>query len=291
MHNEGELLEKYGIQVRPITLQDLKDEIDRVRKSKHDAVKAEVNSIKRRVITDDVSDEMLGRMAYLKLALMDLCDRFDCNSAAIQCWGPFQKAIGVGACTVNSLLAEECLPVACETDIHGAISSVILQAAGLNEHPVFFADLTIRHPNDDNAELLWHCGNFPPSLSRNPGSCVIKCIQTDFGQAIPAQNHMELKHGAITICRFDGDHGEYELFAGEGHAVEGPQTPGSYVWMRVNDWPMWEEKLVTGPYVHHCAGIHARVTPILYEACKYLGIKADLADPTEGEVKAFWRGR
>ena len=52
---------------------------------------------------------------------------------------------------------------------------------------------------------------------------------------------------------------------------------------------MWEEKLVTGPYIHHCSGVHARVAHILYEACKYLGIRPDPADPCEEGLRARWR--
>ena len=51
-----------------------------------------------------------------------------------------------------------------------------------------------------------------------------------------------------------------------------------------------EAKLVEGPYIHHCVGIHQDVVPVLYEACKYMGITPDLYDDKEEEVKAFLRG-
>ena len=51
-----------------------------------------------------------------------------------------------------------------------------------------------------------------------------------------------------------------------------------------------EAKIVEGPYIHHCVGIHANVVPVLYEACKYMGIKPDLYDPIEEDVKAYLRG-
>ena len=51
-----------------------------------------------------------------------------------------------------------------------------------------------------------------------------------------------------------------------------------------------EAKIVEGPYIHHCVGIHKDVVPVLYEACKYIGIKPDLYDPIEEEVKAYLRG-
>lgn len=40
-----------------------------------------------------------------------------------------------------------------------------------------------------------------------------------------------------------------------------------------------------------CARLAKRLgVPVLYEACKYIGIKPDLYDPIEEEVKAYLRG-
>lgn len=44
------------------------------------------------------------------------------------------------------------------------------------------------------------------------------------------------------------------------------------------------------PDIHHCVGIHADVVPVLYEACKYIGVRPDLYDPIEEQVKACIRG-
>ena len=51
-----------------------------------------------------------------------------------------------------------------------------------------------------------------------------------------------------------------------------------------------EAKIVEGPYIHHCVGIHEDVVPVLYEACKYIGVKPDLYDDNEEAVKAYLRG-
>ena len=74
----------------------------------------------------------------------------------------------------------------------------------------------------------------------------------------------------MTLIRFDGDHGEYSLFMGNAKGTEGKFTRGTYAWIEVKDWPLWEEKLVTGPYIHHCSGVHENIVPVLYEACKYI---------------------
>ena len=50
---------------------------------------------------------------------------------------------------------------------------------------------------------------------------------------------------------FDDMDGKYYLFGGEGKGVDGPETNGTYVWFETNNWKMWEEKLMFGPYIHH----------------------------------------
>jgi hypothetical protein len=92
------------------------------------------------------------------------------------------------------------------------------------------------------------------------------------------------------VIRFDGSNGKYSLFCGQGKAVEGPYTLGTYVYLEVNDWPMWEEKIIYGPYIHHTSCIYGKYAPVLYEATRYLdGITFDPAEPTMGEIKTYLR--
>ena len=51
-------------------------------------------------------------------------------------------------------------------------------------------------------------------------------------------------------------------------------------------------KIVKGPYVHRCLGIHLDVVPALYEACNYIpNLKPDPVDPTESQIAAWLRGK
>ena len=49
-------------------------------------------------------------------------------------------------------------------------------------------------------------------------------------------------------------------------------------------------KMVEGSYIHHVAAIHGDVVPVIYEACKYIGVKPDLYDPIEDKVQAYLHG-
>jgi len=285
--NEGELLERFGIQVMPLTLEDLKTRIELLEKNKSEEVEVALRDFKARLNCGCANDTQLRTMARLRVALKQLCIELECNSIALFCWDALHKATGSATCTVNGILTEEGIPVSCETDILGAISSIMIQAAVMRTKSTFFADLTIRHPTNPNAEMLWHCGNYPPSLAIDPNTCNLTMINPD-SNPIPAQSNWEIKHGDITVCRFDGDHGDYRLFIGEGKGVDGPETSGTYVWFEVDDWLKWEKHLVEGPYVHHCSGVHAKVAHILAESCKYLGIIPDAISPNSQDIEERW---
>lgn len=289
MCNEGELLERFGIELYPITLIDITRAAKQQEKKNSPELQETIAYIREKLDTSEITEEAIIRVAALKVAMKKYAVDSGSTAIAIQCWSALQESIGIMPCLANAILTDEQIPVTCETDIHGAITSIMVQAAAMNLAPTFFADLTIRHPANDNAELLFHCGNFPVSLSIEDKPKMRRHFL--FDDHAPGTHEGEIRGGEMTLARFDGDHGEYSLFLGKAKGVEGPFTRGSYVWVEVNDWPLWEEKLVKGPYVHHSVGIHANVIPVLYEACNYIpGLSPDPVDPTEEEIRAWLRG-
>ncbi|QOV20264.1 L-fucose/L-arabinose isomerase family protein [Blautia liquoris] len=284
MCNEGELLEKFNIQLSPIPMPELTAQMKEVKDKEPDEIK-QVLDYCRSHYCIKVRPKELEQVAILKIAMRKLADKYGCNAAAIQCWNALQDEIGIMPCAANSLLDEEGLPVVCETDIHGAITQLIVEAASMNEKRGFFADWTVRHPDNDNGELLQHCGLWPISVAQEKPTIGYP-LAFDHPGAVEAK----AKLGDMTIARFDGDNGEYSLLLGNAKGIEGPYTKGTYVWIEVENLKRLEAKLVEGPYIHHCVGIHKDVVPVLYESCKYLGVTPDFYDPIEENVKAYLRG-
>ena len=283
MCNEGELLEKFNIQLSPIPMPEL---TLAVKKALDEGTEvAEVVAFCKDKFNIKVKEEELKKIAALKVAMKKLATRYGCNAIAIQCWNALQGELGIMPCAANSLLNEEGIPVVCETDIHGAITSILVEAAGMDETRSFFADWTVRHPDNENGELLQHCGPWPISVASEKPTIGYP-LAFDHPGAVEAL----AKSGKMTLCRFDGDNGEYSLLLGNAKGVDGPYTKGTYVWVEVENLKRLEAKIVEGPYIHHCVGIHRDIVPVLYEACKYLGIQPDLYDPIEEKVKAYIRG-
>lgn len=283
MCNEGELLEKFNIQLAPIPMGEL---VDEVRKNLGNVAETqEVMTYCRANMNIAIKDDELEKVAAMKVAMKHLAEKYGCNAIAIQCWNQLQTELGIMPCAANALLNEEGIPTVCETDIHGAITALLVEAAGMGQVRSFFADWTIRHPDCPNGELLQHCGPWPISVAGEKPTITYP-LAFDYPGSITA----EAKHGDVSLVRFDGDLGQYSLLLGHAKGIDGPKGMGTYLWVEVDNIKRLEAKLVEGPYIHHCVGIHKDVVPVLYEACKYIGVKPDLYDPIEEEVKAYLRG-
>ena len=283
MCNEGELLEKFNVQLAPIPMPELTAEMKKVKTQGVEVPKT--ISYCRSCMNIEIKDDELENVAALTVAMKNLAAKYGCNAIAIQCWNELQHEIGIMPCAANSMLNEEGIPTVCETDIHGAITALMVEAASLDDKRSFFADWTVRHPDNENGELLQHCGPWPISVAREKPSITYP-LAFDYPGAVAA----EAKHGQVTLARFDGDNGEYSLLLGNAKGIDGPYTKGTYLWVEVENLKRLEAKIVEGPYIHHCVGIHEDVVPVLYEACKYIGVKPDLYDNNEEKVKAYLRG-
>lgn len=291
MYNEGELLERFGIKINPISLVDLELRFNEILRGNSDALKATADDIKSKVDCSKSSEDDILRIASLKITLKQCATETKSSAIAIQCWHSLQKSLKIMPCLVNSLLTDEMIPVTCETDIHGAITAIMAQEAAFETTPIFFADLTVRHTQNDNGELLFHCGNFPVSLAAEGEKPELRNHFLFDSKCVGTVEH-KIKGGDMTILRFDGDNGQYQLLMGKAKGIEGSYTRGTYVWIEVDNWIKWERKLVEGPYVHHAVGIHADVIPVLYEAVKYIpGLKLDLMDMTEEDILDYLDAR
>jgi L-fucose isomerase-like protein len=269
MYNESELMEKFGIEVVPINIATVKEKMDDILLNGQSKINEIVADIKSRIDSANVDEEWFTRTAALKITLRELAKLNNCSGLAVECWTITLQILKVLPCFVIGELTNEGLPVSCETDINGAITSVLLSAAARGKTPSFFGEYTMRHPEDENSELIWHCGPFPYSLKKESSKAEI----------IDGRPSWEIKGGDITVARFDGDRGNYKMFAGHACGTDGPWTTGTFIWAKVDNWAKWENKFINGPYIHHVSCIHGHYGNIIKEACKYIpGLDYDCPD-------------
>jgi len=285
--NEGELLERFGIDLVPLTLADLKRRFDHTAKSKAEDIEHYAAGLKAKMSSIDFKEDILNRVATLVETIKDWYDEEGLAAGASVCWGPMVETVGIVPCFALSELSSMLTPTICEADVHGAISSVMAQSAMMGTTPTFLADVTARHPTNENAELFWHCGVFPKEIAKDNQSL---SLGLHYNRKAPCVGTWEMKEGDISIVRFDGVNGNYSLLMGHGKRVEGPKTHGTYVWIEFNDWNKWEHRFIYGPYIHHCVGIYGKIAPALFESCRYIpGLIPDPVEPTKSEIEAILR--
>ena len=285
--NEGELLEQFGIEIVPQTLKDFEGRFQQALKDK-DNISREVDELRAFFKIIHIPPESLERVAALELCILRWAEEAQLDAAATTCWAPMYQVTGLAPCLAFSQLSERRFPTICECDLHGAVSSLLAMGAAMGDSSTFLADITIRHPDIPNRELLWHCGVFPKSMC---GDAIEPTLEEHYNRKAPAVSHFALKPGDITLARSDGVKGRYSLLMGEGRVATGPENLGTYGWIDFGDWPKWEHKLIYGPYIHHCAGVYGRFAPALYEACRFIpALESDPVEPSADEIQAFLRG-
>ena len=269
--NEGELATRYGIVCVPISHVAISAETDKIIAENSPELQEYLADMTSRMSFGDMEDEYILRHAAVTLAIESLMKQNGCTVGAMECWVT-GNTLGLGQsriCMNLGELADRGYPISCETDINGAVSLAMLRAVGLGRESEFFADLTIRDTQNQNSELLWHCGPFPYSLKDPDSPASVERGREQF----------KLKTGDITVCRFDELDGKHYLFCGEGKGIDGPFTTGTYIYFQVSNWKRWEEKLMFGPYIHHVGGVYGNYKAAMREAARYLGLIFD--DPEE----------
>lgn len=267
--NESELLEKFGIEILPIDIIEFIEKVKNNTKRNKKKYMEELEEVKQEIkFSGFKSSKVILNLFSMRDIMLEIAEEEKISAFAVQSFMSICKELGCMVEFATAMISDKGIPVACETDIHGAISSVLLQSASLNKEMVFLADLTIRHPENDNGILLWHCSS-PLSMADKKTKKEVSThwILPD----IPSGScHWKLKDGNLTVLRFDGDGGKYRIIAGEGKTIKGPYTKNVYVWMEVKNWKEWERRFIEGPYIHHVAVNYGKYQSIIEESIKYL---------------------
>jgi L-fucose isomerase-like protein len=266
--NESELLERFKVEVLPIDMVEfVRRTKDRARKHRP-AYQAELNALKQSAEIAGFNDDgpMINVLAT-RDEMLELGDKHSLEGFAVQDFNSLIDEMDAYCFYADSAVAD-CYALGYESDIHGALTGVLLRRAAFNAAPTYLVDLTVRHPTDDNGILLWHAG--APLSMRAPDDKLKIGHHWILPSPLSGMTHFRLQDGPITVARFDGDHGEYQLAIGQGKSIDGPYTQNNYVWMEVDNWPHWERTIMQGPFIHHTGMIYGHHGDALVEACKYV---------------------
>lgn len=265
--NESELLQRFNIEVRPFDMAEfIKAAQDRAQRNRGN-YEREVKELRRRFEVVGLDDAPFINVLAVRDQMLALTHDFGLDGIAFQTFMSVIDAMGAYCIFAEGEAAEQ-VAFALESDIHGAVSSLLLRRANFEAEPVYLAEFTTRHPEDDNGVLIWHAAA-PVSLA-HPEETVKIGQHWILPSPLSGMTHFRLKDGPITLTRFDGDFGRYKLAVGQGVTMDGPKTLNNYVWLKVDNWPYWERTLMTGPFIHHCALAYGHYGDVLVEACTFI---------------------
>ncbi len=144
---------------------------------------------------DAVDQGQLEKSFRVYCALDDLRRESGASGLAVRCWPEMFTEYGCAACGPMAMMNEQRVPAACEADVQGALSQLLMQE--LAGEPAWMADLVDIDSEDDTA-VLWHCGLAPLSM-RDPQAEATATIHTN--RKMPLLHQFPLKPGRITLAR------------------------------------------------------------------------------------------
>ncbi|MBP5348962.1 MAG: hypothetical protein J6Z13_01215 [Clostridia bacterium] len=261
--NEGELMEKFGLKIIPINFALIEQRMKATLNERPAEMKEIADGIRKNYRMDDLTPKYVDTMAAYAVTLKRLYTEFDLDAISAECWTATPVMFdGFAPCTVYSILNDMGYLVSCESDMHCLLTMILLKSATLGEGKPLFGEFTVRHPEDRNAELLWHCGPFPLSQKAESGV-------GSTARLVNQRSWFRAKDGVYTVARLDQESGRYVILPLVGKTTEGPATHGTYLWVKFDDLQKIEDRIIDGPYIHHFTEIAGDYTREIREFCKY----------------------
>lgn len=188
---------------------------------------------------------------------------------AVRCWPEFFTHYGAAACGALALLNENYIPGGCEADVHGVITSIILQR--LAGEPAFNTDLVDMDRESDTC-VFWHCGQAPVQMA-DPEAEIRATIHSN--RRLPLLNEFPLKPGRITMARLSKGHGRTSMVLGGGEMVRAPLAFSGTSGVARLDSSVDEvlENLMRAGLEHHTAIVYGEYRPALRAFARLIGIE------------------
>lgn len=167
---------------------------------------------------DGVDQAELDRSLRLKAALSGLRDGGGYDAFAIRCWPETFTEYGGAVCGPVSMMGEARVPCACEADVYGALTQMILQETA--QAPVFLTDL-VDVDVDDDCATVWHCGQAPISMCAG-GRRAEATIHTN--RRMPLLYQFALKPGRVTLMRISQAFGATQMVLAGANMLDCPMA-------------------------------------------------------------------
>jgi L-fucose isomerase-like protein len=270
---------RFGCQIDVLHSTD--EVLERAREQPPSAVEEVQRKIELASASCRVSGAALERSARLYLALLETAQENRCQAMAVSCWPKFQDEYSVVPCAAYGFLNEAGVICACEGDVPGAISMLLLNY--LHGGPAALMDVSDLH--ERNQEILFfHCGVAPVSYADREG--VILTPHSILGRRgadgslvrdLGTVADMVFRPGPATAMRVLGEADSVFVVSGNIVGGKGRGFDGSRGWM--GDLAISGESasvrefvntLLVGRIPHHLAIAYGDLSDPLFELAAWL---------------------
>jgi L-fucose isomerase-like protein len=269
------LFERAGISVETLDLSEafgrigaMADDDARVQE-KLDAIQAYANAA-------NIPQTGMLKIAKLGVMMDEWTTANEYDATAIQCWTSMQEYFGIVPCTIMSMLSNNLMPSACETDIAGTAAMYAMALA--SGQPSALVDWNNNYGDDPDKGVVFHCSNLPKAVFTDDLPTL------DFQEIIAGSVGKDKTWGTVygrvkaapfTYLRISTDdlHGEIIAYVGEGQFTDDPvDTFGGYGVVEVPNLQKLLAYICENGFEHHVSVNQALVADAVYEAfTKYLG--------------------
>lgn len=201
---------------------------------------------------DAMDGEQLRKSLTLHAALEDMRAEKSLDAFAVRCWPETFTEYGCAICGPMGMMGEAGTPCACEADVMGALTTLLLsEAAGT---PGWLVDIVDMDEASDTA-VFWHCGSAPLSM-RDPD--IEARAQIHSNRKMPLLAEFTLKPGRITIARITQARNGLALVLGAGEVIAGPMAfTGTSATLRLDGGVAYARDMLIGEMLeHHVAMVY-----------------------------------
>ena len=212
---------------------------------------------------------------------------------ANKCWPAFEKYFGHVPCYINSRLAAQGIPIACESDIYGALSEYMVVCA--TEMVPTILDINNSVPKDMYEECkdeikdyrlddLWmgfHCGNTSTSCLIQPTmqyQLIMHRLQEPGQEPNITRGTIEgqIKAGDISVFRLQStSDAKLKAYVANGEVLNvNPKSFGCIGVFGIKEMGrFYRHVLLQEKFPHHTAIAFKHAGKTLFSACKMLGVE------------------
>lgn len=275
------LFERTGISVETLDLSDAYGRVERL-SSDDPRVRAKLDHIRDYVSTGKAPDASLDRMARFGVVVDQWMADSNLQGTAIQCWTSMEEFFGVVPCTLMSIMSDNLMSSACETDVAGTVAMHALALA--SGKPSALVDWNNNYGDDPDKGVVFHCSNLPKSVFKDhsPVAEDIPLMKDHdiLSNTVPRAQTWGTIHGRVraepfTYLRVSTDDyaGAITGYVGAGALTDDPlMTFGGYGVVQVPNYQKLLAYICENGYEHHVALNLSSTAQAINEALsKYLG--------------------